>query len=340
MNQPYNPNIYPLYQQDFYARMTETNNRRREEKKQIRRLGACTGGAVLTYLLIQYLLSMLIPLLGLTDLYLGNELFGKGVEILLVIFSILPAFMLFGRLMKTISGISQPISYARPKAGLTVLAFFSGLGLCMLGNFATSFVSIFMAFFGYGLSSPDIALPRSIPGIAATVIQIVFVAALVEEISLRGHVLGNLRKHGDSFAIFISSLVFALMHGNLVQTPFALVAGFGLAYFCIKLRSLWPSILIHAANNLLSVALSYIGEFYGDEMLTKIYLPVVFGLIVTGGICFAVFSFLTRKQTLDNGSYLLSAGEKLLAFISAPTVILAFIAMMIITAKYIVPIEM
>ena len=54
MNQPYDPNIYPLYQQDFYARMTETNNRRREEKKQIRRLGACTGGAVLTYLLIQY----------------------------------------------------------------------------------------------------------------------------------------------------------------------------------------------------------------------------------------------------------------------------------------------
>lgn len=340
MNQPYNPNNFPPYQQNFYAQLNETANRRREEKKQIRRLGSCTGGAILTYLLIQNVLSFLIPLFGLTDLYLTNEVFSKGIDILLLVFSILPAFMLFGRLMKTVSGNPQPISYARPKAGLTLLAFFSGLGLCMLGNFATSFVSIFMAIFGYQISAPDTGLPHGVSGIAVTVIQIVFVAALIEEISLRGHVMGNLRRHGDAFAIFVSSLVFALMHGNLVQTPFALVAGFGLGYFCIKLRSIWPSILIHAGNNLLSVVLSYIGEFYGDETLEKIYLPIVFGLILLGGICFAIFSHLTKKEPLKEGSYLLSAGEKFAAFASAPTVIIAFIIMMVITAKYIVPIEM
>lgn len=339
MIQPGNSNNFYPYGQDYYAYLYATDNSRREEKKQIRKLGSCIGGAILTYILIQNVLSMLIPLAGLTDLYLNNDLFSKGVEILLLIFSILPSFMLFGKLMKTISGISDPISYKRPKAGLAVLALFSGLGLCMLGNFATSFVSIFMAVFGYQISAPDTALPRDIPGIAATVIQIVFVAALIEEISLRGHVMGNLRRHGDAFAIFVSSLVFALMHGNLVQTPFALVAGFGLGYFCVKLHSLWPSILIHAANNLLSVVLSYIGEFYGEEALTAIYLPIVFGLIVIGAVCFAVFSHLTKKEPLSTGASALSSGEKFAAFISAPTVIIAFIVMLVITARYIVPIE-
>lgn len=340
MNQPYSPNGYMQYQQDFYIRLNENMNRRREEKKQIRKLGNCTGGAVLTYLLIQNVLSFLIPFFGLTDLYLNNEVFSKGVEILLLICSILPSFMLFGRLMKTVSNTPQPISYAKPGAGLTVLAVFSGLGLCMLGNFATSFVQVFMAIFGYELSAPETGLPHGVLGIAATTVQIVFVAALIEEISLRGHVLGNLRRYGDAFAIFVSSLVFAIMHGNLIQTPFALVAGFGLGYFCIKLGSIWPSIIIHACNNLLSVVLSYIGEFFGDEALTKIYVPVLFGLIIVGGICFAAFSALTRSTKLTKGSGLLSAGEKLGAFLSAPTVIIAFIVMAVITVGYIAPIEM
>ena len=65
--------------------------------------------------------------------------------------------------------------------------------------------------------------------------------------------MGNLRKYGDKFALLASALVFAVMHGNLVQAPFALIAGFGLGYLSIKTGTIWTGIAIHAANNLISV---------------------------------------------------------------------------------------
>lgn len=70
---------------------------------------------------------------------------------------------------------------------------------------------------------------------------------------MRGVVMQPLRKYGDWFAILTSAFVFALMHGNLVQAPFAFIAGIGLGYAVIASGSLWTGILIHLLNNSISV---------------------------------------------------------------------------------------
>lgn len=79
------------------------------------------------------------------------------------------------------------------------------------------------------------------------------VPAFSEEILFRGAILGTLRKYGDTFAIFVSSLLFALFHANFVQIPFAFVVGLVLAWSVVYTGSMLPAILIHAANNGFSV---------------------------------------------------------------------------------------
>ncbi|MBE6770320.1 MAG: CPBP family intramembrane metalloprotease [Ruminococcaceae bacterium] len=334
---------YPYYNGNPYSGnfldMNAFVANRSREKTEIRKLGNCVGLAVVLYLVLQYAYSFVMALLGLSELYAGSELFRKGAEVLIIILSILPAFMIFGKKMKKISGVAEPLALSKPKSGfLTFLAFLAGMASCMVANYVTVIFSVIMSIFGYALSSPDVGLPRSAAGITVTVVQIVFVAALVEELSLRGYVMGNLRKYGSTFAIFCSALIFALMHGNLVQAPFALVSGFAIGFFAIRTESIWTGILIHAGNNLFSVVISYVGEFFGDNVLNAVYSATVLFFLVAGGICFVFFLRLT-KNTQKRESSMLTNGEKIRAFLTSPAIIAVIVIMLIITLQYIAPIE-
>lgn len=75
------------------------------------------------------------------------------------------------------------------------------------------------------------------------------VAPICEEVIYRGALLRYLERYGRWFAIFISALVFALMHGNAVQFPIAFVIGQVFGYLALK-YSLRLTILLHVMNNL------------------------------------------------------------------------------------------
>ncbi len=341
MRRPFitDPNPDPEYQRNFYFHLQEYLRVREEDRRIIKKLGTCMGSSVLMYILIQNVLSFFIPLFGLSQYYLSSELFRRGIEILFVILSMIPAFMLFGKRMKKLSGVKEPVNLNKPKSALlTVLAFFAGMAVCMAANFVTSFFSMFMAGLGFELSSPGSSLPQGALGITSTVVQVVIVAAVVEEICLRGYVMGNLRRYGDGFAILLSSIMFALIHGNLIQAPFAFIAGLGLGYFSVKTNSLWTGILIHAGNNLFSVVLSYIGFYMGDEALTVIYGNAVGFFFVAGTLCFIAFIILTKNDPLKKSESSLPLDDKLLSFASSPAVIAVAVIMIIIIARYITPV--
>ena len=73
-------------------------------------------------------------------------------------------------------------------------------------------------------------------------------APVWEEILFRGYVLRTLRPFGKRFAIFASAVVFGLFHGNLLQTPYALLMGLLLGYITVEYSIIW-SILLHMFNN-------------------------------------------------------------------------------------------
>lgn len=99
-------------------------------------------------------------------------------------------------------------------------------------------------------------------------------APILEEWMCRGVLLRGLlnhemkgkepgRKMSPALAIAISALFFAVIHGNLWQGITAFIMGCLLGYVYFRTGSLKTTILMHCANNALSVMLSHFG---GEEI--------------------------------------------------------------------------
>jgi membrane protease YdiL (CAAX protease family) len=74
-------------------------------------------------------------------------------------------------------------------------------------------------------------------------------APVWEELLFRGWILRTLRPYGKRFAILGSAVLFGLFHGNLLQTPYALLVGLLLGYVTVEYSLFW-SIALHTFNNL------------------------------------------------------------------------------------------
>jgi len=88
---------------------------------------------------------------------------------------------------------------------------------------------------------------------AASFVRVCLLAPIVEEILMRGFVLGGLKDSiGWGFALLISSLLFAVLHFNMVQTLSALVCGLALGLLYLKTGSLPCCMLAHCGYNAIS----------------------------------------------------------------------------------------
>ncbi|MCI2106447.1 MAG: CPBP family intramembrane metalloprotease [Intestinimonas sp.] len=69
-----------------------------------------------------------------------------------------------------------------------------------------------------------------------------------EELIFRGFVMQTLKKHGKTFAILVSALLFSAYHGNFVQGIFAFLVGLVLGYVAMEYSLGW-AIGLHILNN-------------------------------------------------------------------------------------------
>ena len=84
-------------------------------------------------------------------------------------------------------------------------------------------------------------------------IQVCILAPVMEEILMRGFLLGGLSvSYGKVTALFISSVLFALLHFNMVQTLSALICGIVLGLLYIQTDSLICCVAAHAGYNIIS----------------------------------------------------------------------------------------
>ena len=79
-------------------------------------------------------------------------------------------------------------------------------------------------------------------------LYIAFFAPLAEELLFRGLILRVLEPAGKQFAILASALLFGLLHGNVIQIPFAFLVGLVLGYVTVEYSIVW-AIVLHVINN-------------------------------------------------------------------------------------------
>ena len=306
------------------------------QKKEIKYMGYFTGFALVCQIVIENLLSKIIELTGMTEKYLSDGVFQNCVDIIIVSIGMLVPFMIVGKKMKETSGEREPVALGKPTSPLTfILAVVAGIGLCMFANIITTYFTLFVGFFGFELYSPDIPMPGGAVGVLTGLMRIVIVAALTEELALRGYIMGNLRKYGDKFAILASSVVFALMHGNLVQAPFALIAGFGLGYLSVKTGTIWTGIAIHAANNFISMAVSYAIDILPEDTVNIIYAFILYGFMVFGMVSLWLLKSSDKLLSLRKDYLNTSVKEKMKFFFINPAMIPPIAYMLYITARFI-----
>ena len=325
MDNSYNHYLDP----DFFTK-------KEAQRKEIKYIGYYTGFALVAQIVIEYVLSWFLGMAGLTEKYINDGVFQNCADIIIVCIALILPFLFVGKKMQQISREKEPLSLGKPTSPVTfILAVVAGIGFCMIANIVTSYFTVFVSLFGMELYSPDIPMPGGSVGVITSIVRIVIVAAITEELALRGYVMGNLRKYGDSFAILASSVVFALMHGNLVQAPFALIAGMGLGYLSVKTGTIWTGITIHACNNFISTAVSYAMDIFSDETVNTIYVFVLYGFIVAGMVALWLLKSSDKLLPMRRDYLGTTTKEKMKLFFINPAMIPPIIYMLYITAKFI-----
>ena len=348
-NYGYNPNPYYnpnaggySYYQNLYNMFGGYNPIVDKDFSTIGKLGLVAGGSLLAVFVMQIVVSTVIGVL--------LQVFGVNTDdttLLLVVNSIGQAFYML--LPFAIIGLlNKPerkglVSvFGAPKSGmLCIIGVFAGLMVTQLGNFATSYFSVVLEMAGvsFGSGTEDIVFQTDFISTLISILTTAAMPALFEEFAFRGVLMQPLRKYGDWFAIIMSSFCFAVVHGNMVQIPFAFIAGISMGYFCIKTKSIWTSVAIHFLNNLLSVLFTVYYTVYPDASML-LYYVVEGALLIIGTVAFIVFKKnCSIKLKKDATSMSKHKGLKSAAFIATPpmTIAIAFALLSSITFTELTP---
>ena len=152
-----------------------------------------------------------------------------------------------------------------------------------------------------------------------------FVPAVIEEAVWRGVIMRGLTQIGSVFAIVVSGLMFALMHGNFYQFVLQFVFGMLVAAVVLLTRNFFVGMAMNFANNLfvmlLAVAQNYAAITVGAnaEYLFDAF-TIVIGLtfLAVSAVYFIkMLTAKTRREALGEREATLLADERLYALIDS-----------------------
>ncbi len=272
------------------------------EKQTLKRMSMAAGSAIILYIVFSGLFSTVFQYITLklsmssTFDYESFRSTWNSADMQSVINMLYSIIMVGGPfliiyLMTRNRGINYNIPMGKPKhAKYLPLIVLGGLGVCLLGNIITSYFDMFLeTLFGVDIETTEQTLSQEPGGIFLAFLSTAVVPALVEEMALRGVIMQPLRRYGDWFAILCSSMVFAVMHCNLVQIPFAFIAGIVIGYATLTTGSVWTGMLIHFANNTFSLIVSLVADRYGYSSPQYAACNVVFYVLIVIGVACAFF---------------------------------------------------
>ncbi len=303
-----------------------------QEKKEIRRISLSMGLAIIAYLLVQNIFSVLLVLTGFGDLYSSDPVFQCGFTIIAVSFSavLLPFGIMALANKKKYETPIVPNNTVKPLKCIAYICF--GMLCCIISNFVVSYVSAFFeALFGITFNSGTSLEPDSVFACVMEVIATAIIPAVCEEFAMRCCSLQLLRKYGKGFAVLAVSIVFGLLHANVTQFIFAFLIGLVLGFVTIKTDSIVPAVLIHAFNNGMSVFNSIAVYAFGeDASSTSILICYIFWAVL--GIAATIYLFVKGelKGLDDNNRSVLTTSQKFTAFLF-PWMIVPFFILIVYT---------
>ncbi len=295
------------------------------EKKKVRRDANFIGFILIALLAGQYVVALVLRLLRQMKLLdiaaMNNTEYVLLNMVLYVVYLAVPAL-----LVVLISRRRQnPFPTRKVAARHYVVALFGGMAMAVAANYITGWImSILMSL---GVPYPD--LPSSQTGtpmsLVLNLVSTAVLPAILEEMVMRGYVMGALRRHGDKFAVVLSAALFGLIHGNVLQVPFAFMLGLALGWLVIQTGSIWPAVLLHFSNNAMSVLLEYMDIATGQNVTPTL---ITFLVLCASGMVVLTAAFLSNKphnedilRPIRNRVSALTVGQRVFTALTAPAMI-------------------
>lgn len=120
------------------------------------------------------------------------------------------------------------------------------------------------------------------------------IPAIFEELLFRKAIINSTRKISVGFSIFISSIIFGLIHMNLGQIIFACLLGLIFAWMYVKTEDIKITMFLHLLNN----GYASLQMLVTSEKTFEIINIIIIALMVIGALCFVcrIFKSLKRKD--------------------------------------------
>ncbi len=307
-----------------------------KQKKELINIGLSLGFTIMFSLILQNLAVELIQRLNLASMLATNSvLFLSFNSIAVTIISLLVPFGILALVNR--KKYVVPLVPNKKVGGWATFFWVNfGVFICLLANMLVSVIITLTNKGGYDLQTPQTPKVDSVFACVLLVISSTILPAICEEFSMRCCAMGLLRKHGKAFSIFAVSIIFGLLHGNIVQFIFAFLVGLVLAYVTIKTDSILPAILIHGINNSRSAIYDICEYSIGVQGAEKVigYITIFFYVVGIVSTVILLLSNNLRFSEEKRKDDVLPFGKKLLYILpglSVPLLLLVLASISTIT---------
>lgn len=312
--------------------------RKASERRELKQRGLGVGLALIGMVIFPVIIStagyFLMETLGFVDMakyssdymYMKPEVYYLYYAALYLGMVLLPFVILIPSFRMSVKDVC-PLGRTVP--GKTqMLAAVSGLAVCMVSNTVTSgWCTMLEGVFGV------VSVPGELPMDDSFVSRVLYFSLfailppIAEELAFRGVVFGLLRPYGKTIAVVGSAFVFGIMHGNLLQIPFAFLGGLFFGYLVAETGSILPAVILHFMNNGMSVVqeflLADLPENVSDHLMYIFFIAV----IIVG--CISLLELMRRNKNLfrmeEDRDSKLSNTEKFRAFACHPAMIVSYL---------------
>ncbi len=125
-------------------------------------------------------------------------------------------------------------------------------------------------------------------------LAVVILAPIAEEVLFRGIVFRMLSKHwSEVAAIIVSTVLFGLYHGNLMQAIYVLPIGLLLGYTVYKCKSVLPCILIHMINNFMP----YVVEVLPEALQVEWFFAII--MVVCAAVLYGIWIMPKKAKNME-----------------------------------------
>ncbi len=244
-----------------------------------------------------------VPLLGLSVLnVLTMMVFGKNFQYEAIYLILTNAVMWLGAIAafdyficRQTTGKKLNFNFSTKNVSTYLLIFPLMLGMMFIAEFCTELIPTTGPVFGGLYEFFEEMMSMLTSDTLTMVILAVVMAPVFEEVVFRGIIQKGLINGGLSpmKAIWISAILFGLIHGNPWQLVGAILLGYVLGLVYHKTKSLLMPIVLHAFNNGLSVLLI---SYTGTESFTTFFGVPSYYVLALGVVLFGVFYYLFTEK--------------------------------------------